>query len=168
MLRAKFRGYRRSEMLFSCLHVKIWCLEPIWVPSAHRNKSGTYPLKSRSKIFQFSTMKFLGIFADICLFFGLFNWFRAKTTWETHPTEFWSTKNRISGFLNFFFWKSIVYQKNFLQFFNDFSRFFSKNQESFFLGSKIKLDVFPKWFKLKTYWKTKKMGEFRQKYPKIL
>ena len=63
-LRANFRGYRASEMPFSCLHVKIRCLEHVWVPSAHRKKSRTYPLKIRSKNFEFSAMEFLGIFCS--------------------------------------------------------------------------------------------------------
>ena len=63
-LQANFRGYRASEMPFSCLHVKIRCLEHVWVPSAHRKKSKTYPLKLRPKNFKFSTMEFLGIFCS--------------------------------------------------------------------------------------------------------
>ena len=50
-LRAKFRGYIFSEMTFWHLHMKIGCQEHVWVPSVHRDKSGTYTLKMRSKIF---------------------------------------------------------------------------------------------------------------------
>ena len=61
-LRAKFRGYIFSEMAFWHLHMKIGCQEHVWVPSVHRKKSSSYPLKIASKIFGFSTKEFLGIF----------------------------------------------------------------------------------------------------------
>ena len=63
-LRAKFRGYIFSEMPFWHLHMKIGCQEHVWVPSVHRKKSSSYPLKIASKIFGFSTKEFLGIFCS--------------------------------------------------------------------------------------------------------
>ena len=64
LLRTKFRGLNASETQFSCLHMKIGCWENVWVPSVHRKKSSSYPLKIASKIFGFSTKEFLGIFCS--------------------------------------------------------------------------------------------------------
>ena len=47
-------------------------------------------------------MKFLGIFAGVYTFFDFAQWFRAKTTWETHPTGFLSTKNEDVAFSKIF------------------------------------------------------------------
>ena len=66
--------------------------------------------KMRSKNFRFSTMEFLGFFGWICPFLGLFNWYRAKTTWQTHPTGFLSSKKWILAFLKIFFEKSWIFR----------------------------------------------------------
>ena len=52
----------------------------------------------------------------ICPFFGLFQWFRAKTTWETHPTGFLSPKKGDFGVLK-------------------------KNSEKFWIIKKIFIDI---------------------------
>ena len=80
-----------------------------------------------------STMEFLHIFALICPFIGLFEWFRAKTTWETHPTGFLSQKKGILCFSEFFSKKSM---KIFL-IIQNFSESFLKHQNLFFLCSEI-------------------------------
>ena len=43
-------------------------------------------------------------------FFGLIHWFRAKTTWEAHPTGFLGPKKGILGFPKFFFEKSWIFR----------------------------------------------------------
>ena len=62
LLRANFRGSRVPEMPFSCLHVKIKCWEVIWVPSAHRKKSESYPLKLALKFIFFRLWNFFMFF----------------------------------------------------------------------------------------------------------
>ena len=64
------------------------------------------PVKIWDFFFGISTMKFLHIFALICSFFGLFQWFRAKVTWETHPTGFLSQKKGDLGLFRIFFPKN--------------------------------------------------------------
>ena len=129
--------------------------------------NGKYHRKMRSKNFRFSTMEFLGFFSWICPFLGLFNWFRAKTTWETHPTEFWSTKNRISGFLNFFFEKAFFIKKIFFNFSMIFQDFFQKTRNHFFWVPKSSWMCSPSGLSSKPIEKAKKwanLGKNTQKF----
>ena len=128
-------------------------MEHIWMPLAHSWLSRTYPLKMRLKIFRFSTMEFLDIFAVICPFFGFAQWFRAKTTWETNPIKFLSTKKGILEFLKKISEKFWIIKKNIIH-------FLEKNSEMlkipFLLAYKSTMMGLPCSFSSKPLEKTKK------------
>ena len=121
--------------------------------SAHSRLSRTYPLKMRLKFFRFSTMEFLDIFAVICPFFGLFQWFRAKTTWETHPTGFLSQKKGDFGLFGIFF-QNI--NDNFFDNPTLFRNLFLKGQNSLSCAHKFNWISFPCRFSSEPLEKTKK------------
>ena len=64
-------------------------------------------------------------------FFGLNNWFRAKTTWGTHPTGFLSSKKWILGCFNFFSKKSWFFRAK-MKFFFSLKLFVPKPPETNF------------------------------------
>ena len=125
--------------------------------------------KMRSKNFRFSTMEFLGFFSWICPFLGLFNGYRAKTTWETHPTGFLSPKRGFGALFSIILKNHGLSKNDFSIFQWFFEKKFQNALNTLFLAQKYSWMGFPcgfssklmeksqKWFLEKVYRKCVKM-----------